>query len=155
MIGGIACLAGLALANKAASRTDQWTQVVATIERAGLRPGAVELTYRYDVAGSHQRKAAGTLGIRDESDGSALLERYGAGRPVLIYVNPSDPSQSVLEHPRRPSPWPIYPGVFLLIFGMALGIFFWRQQSRRSVVQPRKPSRPMSRLRPPPSIKRT
>lgn len=156
VIAGIAVLAALALANKAASRTDQWAQAIGTIEKAGLRAGVLELSYRYDVGGSQQRNAAGTIAVRDGSDNAALLERYGSGRPVLIYVNPSNPAESVLEHPRRPSPWPIYPGVFLIILGLALAIFSTRlQESRREPVQPRRPSPPMSRLRPPPPVKRS
>lgn len=157
VVAGVALLAGLALANQEASQSGRWTQAIATIEKSDVRTGAVDLSYRYEIAGREHRNPAGTLGIRDGSDRAALLERYAAGHRVLIYVSAANPAESVLELPPHPPSWPLFAGVFLLILGAALAIFFWRQRALRSRTKPirKRPTRPMSRLRPPPSIKRT
>jgi hypothetical protein len=74
---------------------------------------------------------------------------------VLIYVNPANPSEAVLELGRRPPQWPSVTGGLAMFAGIALSFGFWRlgtgRPQRKKV---KKPSRPLARLKPPPPIKR-
>jgi hypothetical protein len=149
---GIAFLAGLAVAQKKASRSDGWTQILATVEKADVRPGGVDIAYRYEVEGREHRNPSGTLTIRNSADQATLLDRYRPGRMMLAYVNPANPAESILEFPPKPASWPLIAGVVLVIVGVVLAIFSWRQRAQRQAVKrrPRRPTAPMSRLKPPP-----
>jgi hypothetical protein len=151
LIVGIAFLAGLAVAQKKASRCDGWTQIIATVEKADVRPGVLDIAYRYEVEGGEHRNPTGSLTIRGGADQAALLERYRPGRTMLAYVNPANPAESILEFPPKPASWPLIAGVVLLIIGVALAIFSWRQRAQRKPVKRpvRRPAAPMSRLKPP------
>jgi Protein of unknown function (DUF3592) len=152
LILGIAFLAGLAVAHKKASRSDGWTQIIATVEKADVRPGGLDVAYRYEVGGSQHRNPSGSLTIRAAADQATLLDRYRPGRTLLAYVNPANPAESILEFPPKPASWPLIAGVVLLIIGIVLAIFSWRQRAQRQSVKrrPRRPAAPMSRLKPPP-----
>lgn len=173
LFGGVPAIAGIALiviwamADKAATRGNDWTQVLATIESAKVQPGAVDIAYRYESGGRPYRNPAGHLTIRDGSKPDA---RYAAGRQILAYVNPATPSESILEPAPRPSSVNIIAGIVLIIIGLPLGFYFLREKQpqfrgRRKPVRkmtkpgtPSKPSnpgkpvsKPSSRLKPPPS----
>jgi hypothetical protein len=153
---GIGLLVNLAIASKAASRTDQWSQAIGRIETVAIRPNGVELSYRYEVGGTTHANPRGVLTVRNNPGEAALRSRYAPGRSVLIYVNPADAAESILEHPARPSYWPLYAAVFLIPAGIALALYAWRHPAK--AVPPkvnRTASPPLSRLRPPPSVKRT
>ena len=65
LFGGVPVIAGIALiamwwmASQAASRGTDWTQVAATIESANVRPGGVDIAYRYQFSGSEHRNPSG------------------------------------------------------------------------------------------------
>lgn len=151
LILGIVFLAGLAVAEKKASRSDGWTQIIATVEKADVRPGGMDIAYRYEVDGRELRNPSGGLTIRAGAEQATLVDRYRPGRTVLAYVNPVNPAESILEFPPKPASWPLIAGVVLLIIGIVLAIFSWRQRAQRKPVkQARRPAAPMSRLKPPP-----
>jgi hypothetical protein len=170
LFGGVPAIVGIALiviwamADNAASRGNDWTQVLATIESAKVQPGAVDIAYRYEYGGRPYRNPAGHLTIRGGAKPDA---RYAAGRQILTYVNPATPSESILEPAPRPSSVNIIAGVVLLIIGIPLAIFLLREKQpqfrgrRKPVRKMTKPGTPsksgkpttksMSRLKPPPS----
>jgi hypothetical protein len=153
---GIALLAFYGAATKRASRTNGWLQAVGFIEKATVRDGGADLVYRFEAGGAVHRNPNGT--ITDGSGRQAVAARYRAGRQVLVYVNPANAAESVLEHPRNPHPWPLIAGPILIIVGISLAIFFIRQPAllgAQKQAAARKAAPPMSRLRPPPAIKRT
>ena len=147
VLAGIAALVGALAAHRSASRADDWLQTRATIERVDGR----NVTYRYEAGGRAQRGTA----VSDQT--------HAAGAPVLVYVDPAEPAQSLLQLPRRPPVWPAFAGALSLLAGLAFGTYFLLHE-RKSTKAPapqqqakggRKPAPPLSRLRPPPSIKRT
>lgn len=173
LFGGVPAIAGIvlivmwAMADKAASRGNDWTQVLATIESANAQPGAIDIAYRYEYGGRSYRNPSGRLTLREGAKPSA---RYTAGGQVLAYVNPATPSESLLEPKRRPSSVNLIAGIVLLIMGIPVAIFLLRERQpqfrgRRRPVRkmtkpgtpskppskPSQPSRPSSRLKPPPS----
>ena len=158
LFGGVPVIAGIVLiamwvvADKTASRGNDWTQVLGTIESATVRAGAVDIAYRYEFAGSQHRNPSGRLTLRGNAASSAAA-RYAPGRTILAYANPAAPAESILEPNPRPSPINLIAGSVLAIMGLPIAIFFLRQKpSKRKPV--RKPSRPMSRLKPPPPVPR-
>lgn len=177
LFGGVPAIAGIALivmwamADKAASRGNDWTQVLATIESANVQPGGIGIAYRYEYAGRPYRNPSGHLALREGAKPSA---RYTAGGQILAYVNPDLPSESLLEPTPRPSSVNMIVGIVLLIIGLPVGIYCLREKQpefrgrRRPVRKMTKPgtpsksssgsnpankpvSKPSSRLKPPPS----
>lgn len=156
LIAGAVCLALYAGGQASASRGRDWTQRLGTIER--VTPEAV--TYRYEV---DERPHTMT-------DDRAQSGRYRQGQRVVIYVNPSNHAESLLELGRRPNPWTGAAGAVLLLIGAGVGAYALtlpRMPSQaanasdapaRTPTPPAKPARgsapPLSRLRPPPSIPR-
>jgi hypothetical protein len=83
-------------------------------------------------------------------------------------VNPADPKESLLALPARPPIWPALAGGLAILFGVALGVYVWRMPATTQHVPVpkkgtgpgngtapgRKPAPPLSRLRPPPAVKR-
>lgn len=162
LFGGVPVLAGIALivlwalADKEASRGNDWTQVVATIETATVRAGGIDIAYRYTAGGREHRNPAGHLTLRGNSPSATT--RYAAGKPVLAYVNPAAPAESLLEPKPRPSSITLIAGIVLLIIGIPIGVFFLRPQNptrpRAKKAPVRRPSKPLSRLKPPPPAPR-
>lgn len=154
LFGGVPVIAGIALivmwsmAVQAASRGTDWTQVVATIESANVRPGAADVAYRYQFGGGEYRNPSGTLTLRGDANSAAARLKTGAS--VLAYVNPKAPAESILEPRPAPSNVNLIAGIVLIIMGLPIIVFLARQkpQKRKRV---RKPTKPMSRLKPPPS----
>ena len=151
VLAGIAAIVFVLVAQASASRADRWSQVRATIERVD----ATGITYRYDTAAGPQRSVGTAAGT------------YNAGSQVLVYVNPADPKESLLQLPARPPIWPALAGGLAILFGVALGVYVWRMPVMQRVpiskkgtgpgngtAPGRRPAAPMSRLRPPPAVKR-
>lgn len=143
-----AALAGLALivaffANeKSSSASNLWTQALAKVDTvAAGDPAAVE--YRYSF---HGRDYAGK--------GNAQAGRFTAGQTALIYVNPGNPAESVIELGRRPSQWLWISGVFVLVFGTAVGLFNPPLTRPKKKPTLSKKARPMERLQVPKGIPR-
>ena len=153
LFGGLPVIAGIALigfwasTNAAASRESDRAQVLATIETASVQPGAVDLGYRYEFGGKEYRNPHGRLTVTSGAN------RYVAGRKVIAYVNPTTPSDSYLERSAAPSQQGLIAGVVLIVIGLPIGIYLLRDRSPRPK-RARTAARPMSRLKPPPSIPR-
>jgi len=160
VIAGIALIVLWALADAAASRGNDWTQVLATIESARAQEGALQIAYRYEHGGRQYRNPAGHLTLREGTHAGSIATRYAAGRQILAYVNPSAPPESILEPQPRPSPVNLIAGVVLLIIGLPIGGYLFLQKPARknnnnkNRKRARKPSAPLSRLKPPPSVPR-
>jgi hypothetical protein len=166
LFGGVPVIAGLALialwlqADQAASRGNDWTQVIATVESSTAQPDGLDLAYNYDYGGRQYRNPSGHLTIRQGAKSSA--KRYTAGREVLAYVNPTSASESLLEPLPRPSSANLIAGIVLLIIGLPVATYFLRARpttfvrSRNKRKPVRKPPtrRPMERLKPPPRAPR-
>lgn len=154
---GLVLVVSHALAGQAAARSDGWKQARGTIERVGRGKGQrlLDVSYRYVFGGREYRSERVTYGSLSKKDLPSRLRRYRAGRTVLIYVNPANPSEAVLELGRRPAQWPSITGGLAMFAGIVLSLGFWRIQignpQRKKI---KKTARPMSRLKPPPAIKR-
>jgi len=147
LVLGVALIVSSTMANKEASRTSHWTQAAGTIDRvAGTKSGEASASYELD--GREYRNEH--LSFRD------LREPYRTGQSVIVYVNPANPNESVLQHAPLPSPWLVAGGAFSALLGGVLAFYFRRQTTARVRRQPlrRKGGAPMSRLRPPAPIKR-
>ena len=149
VIAGIAVIAGFFVATKTATRSDRWTQAIATIERVSeVRPSA-EVLYVYTFRGREHRSAQ-----------QSRFGRFRAGQTVVVYVNPAAPAESILEHGPRPSHWFWIGGTFAILLGATLAAYLARTRSTANVrSEPRRKTtvnrpRPMSRLRPPDGIQR-
>lgn len=172
LIAGIVVLALYGAAHAEASSGNDWTQQIGTIEKDA------PLAYRYDVDGRTYRSGRVTFGDAAVNEERARALAYKTGQRVLVYVNPADPSEAVLELGRRPTSWvqPLAGGLLILI-GVALGVYHFAMQ-RPAAAHPRKTSPgdttlarrsapivrtgdttsrrtpPLSRLKPPPTVKR-
>ena len=170
LFGGVPAIAGLALiviwvmADQQAARGNDWTQVLATIETANVHPNAVDIAYRYQYGGRDHRNPAGRLTLRGNP--ASANARYAPGQQILAYVNPAAPAESHLEPKPAPSSVNLIAGVVLLIIGLPIGGYLLREKptsytprgrhnGKPSSKPPaRKPSKPMSRLKPPASTPR-
>jgi hypothetical protein len=118
LFGGVSVIAGIALivmwavSDQAASRGNDWTQVIATIESAHPQEGGLHISYRYEYASGQHRNPEGHLTIPEGARPGSITARYAAGRQVLAYVNPSAPAESISssgpavadQHDRRRRP---------------------------------------------------
>ncbi|HYC88050.1 MAG TPA: DUF3592 domain-containing protein [Thermoanaerobaculia bacterium] len=149
-LAGIAAIVSSTAAQRNASRANDWDQKRGTVERV---EGA-NVAYRYEAGGATQRGSAP----------ARPRVTYTAGRPVLVYVNPANPAESLLELPPLPPTWPLAAGSVLLLVAAVLA-FFALQEGRKTVAAAKPaPSKvggdtterrraaapPMSRLKPPP-----
>ena len=155
IVAGMAAIAGVYVKNEAASGKGKWEQTLATIDRVESQ----SVAYRY------------TSGGRALTSTAPLLpnDRFAPGGKVLIYVNPADRAQSLLRLPARPPQWPMVAGLVAVIVGAALAVYAWRatkttppapvqnaksslDSTQKGKKPERKPSPPLSRLRPPPQV---
>jgi hypothetical protein len=176
VIVGLAFLVNFNLAVQSAARSNGWNQARGTIESVAEKaPELLKVTVRYDVAGHEYRSDRVTLGTLRKEDVPPRLQRYQVGRTVLIYVNPQNPAEAVLELGHFPAKTPMWTGWVLIYLGAAIGfVLWWRMTHKRkkryrrrpgqtsTISQPRppaprpptltKPRRPTSR---PPSLTKT
>lgn len=154
---GIAMIVSYKLDASAVSRSDGWNQERGTIEKisAGtVQP--IDVTFRYEVGGREYRSSRVSLGTLEQSDVPARLKRYTVGRKVLVYVNPANPAEAVLELAKHPARGPLLLGWNIIYLGVAVAIVLWWRSKPRKRKRVRRPGRPMSRLKPPTvSTKRT
>jgi hypothetical protein len=151
VVAGIVAIVGVNSARKAADRFNDWSQTNATVDRVD---GSM-VTIRYEAGGSNRRVPA------EGREGAS----YRPGESVLVYVNPADPMEAILELPPRPSTWPITAGAVSILVGALLLGFLWRggmskpsTTTRRgpgdATGTRRRPAPPLARLQPPPGVKR-
>ena len=147
VILGIVLIATYTMAIQSAGHTSLWKQAAGTIETvAGTESG--ELAVRYEHDGREYRS--------EHLAFHARRDPYRVGQPVIVYVNPANPAEAMVEAARRPSPWQPIGGGFAVLLAGTLVLFFRRQIALPTLRKPvRKPAAPMSRLRPPTPIKRT
>jgi uncharacterized protein DUF3592 len=148
---GIALIASYKVDATAAARSDGWTQARGTIEKIaeGTERNPIDVTFRYEFSGREYRANQVTLGKLTKKDVPSRLAHYTVGRTVLIYVNPANPSEAVLELGKHPARGPLVAGSNLIYLGIAVAVVLWwrgRQRTRRRV---RRPGQPMSRPKPP------
>lgn len=152
IVAGIAVIVSSTAAQRKASRADGWDQKRGIVERV---EGA-NVAYRYDAGGGTHR---GQAPARPRFV-------YKVGKPVLVYVNPAAPAESLLELPARPATWPVLAGALALLVGAALAFWSWQEGRRTPLSRAKRPARPsgdtttrrkaapMSRLKPPPPTPR-
>jgi Protein of unknown function (DUF3592) len=159
-VAGITAIVSVTSAQRSASRSDEWTQKRAVVERVD----GGNVTYRYEMGGATHR---GTGPARR----GAI---YNTGGPVLVYVNPENAAESLLDLPPRPPAWPAVAGGVALLFALALAGWAFLQGGGKSpgpTQKPRdfsgtgtntrtrrpgtaaKPAKPLARLQPPPPVK--
>lgn len=154
IVAGLAAIAGVYAKNEAASGKGKWEQTLATVDRVE----AQSVAYRYTSGG---RALTSTAPLQPN-------DRFAPGGKVLIYVNPADRAQSLLHLPARPPQWPMVAGLVAVIVGASLALYFWRatktparpgaqtaksfDSTQKGKKAERKPSPPLSRLRPPPQV---
>ena len=150
VLAGVAAIVSVSVATRHAARADHWMQVRATVER--VEGGSV--AYRYEAGGTTH---GGTAPARK----GAI---YTVGGPVLVYVNPANAAESLLDLPPRPATWPTAAGVVMLLAGAALGFWSWQGARPKEGSAPRQaPAKgtgdttsrrrkapPLARLQPPP-----
>ena len=155
VIAGIAAIVSVQMAEKNADRANDWTQVRAKVERAG----GTSVAYQYDAGGATQHATGQTQRARN----------YRVGDPVLVYVNPANPGDSLLELPPRPPTWPTMAGAVSILIGALLLGFYWRDSHAHSFARKkfvagdttgtgtgtrrRRKAPPLARLQPPPAVK--
>lgn len=138
-----------------ALRMRQWEPVQVELLEARLAPSRtsdgnttyrVHARYRYEVAGrayTGERVAvsnmADNLGDYWYQLGWRLQNARQNGKPVMAWVNPSDPTQAVLDRELR---WSLlaFWSLFLVIFGgVGSGLLVWARQSWRKAARPEHP----------------
>ncbi|HVE70549.1 MAG TPA: hypothetical protein VNI54_04205 [Thermoanaerobaculia bacterium] len=149
VIGGIVAIVSVNRAEKNADRANDWTQVSAKIDQAN---GSM-VTVRYESGGSTRRMTV------PATPGAT----YSTGESRVIYVNPSDPMDVLLELPPRPPTWPMTAGVVSIVVGAILFGYFLREASMNPSARKktsgeatggrRRPAPPLARLQPPPGAK--
>lgn len=151
IVAGIAMIVSSSAAQREASRADTWDQKRGVVER--VEGGNV--AYRYEAGGATHR---GQAPARPRFI-------YTAGKPVLVYVNPAAPAESLLELPGRPSNAPLLAGAVALLVGAAIAVG-GLLLGRGTPAPAKKPGKvsgdttarrqapPMSRLKPPPPAPR-
>jgi hypothetical protein len=110
-----------------------WPKVNGVVTHSRNAPGSrtigVDIGYRYTAdgrsyEGDRYRFQALTTGVRMRGrDVDMILGRYRVGEPVKVSVNPSDPTDSVLEAgPDAESVIPLILGLILLRFALAKSV---------------------------------
>jgi len=152
---GIGLIIAFTRASESATQTSGWRQAAGVVDRVGVGD-AEEVAYHYKVEGSEHR---GTQAIANRRD------RYRAGQALIVYVNPTLPTESRLEPAPHPSPWLWIGGTFSILVAATLASYSRfakrrplpkKRPHKKSAPKPNVPrkSAPMSRLRPPAPLKR-
>jgi hypothetical protein len=88
------------------------TIVNSTIKKQSSRPGTcqytpiIEYEYSYeDKTYSSSKRRAGNYASGVSADAEAICSRYPVGNQVKVYIDPEDPSNSVLEFGTTPLSW--------------------------------------------------
>ena len=131
-----------------------WVQVEAKLASGGYESNRGDDGYTYKAYAMYsyvvdgQTYIARRVGISSGSDnigryqqeiGRNLSEAYTKGEPILVYVNPDDPSQAIIDRGIR---WGMigFKSIFLLVFGgvgLGLLIFVWRAPTEKDTSEPR------------------
>jgi hypothetical protein len=153
LAGAVAIIANRTAARNA-QRSVDWTQAVGTV----VRFAAGRVAYRYEPS-------------RGAVQNGEALARLGAnyreGGKVLVYVNPANPAESLIDFPPRPSTIPSVVGGIALLAGLVLAVGAWSMErapagggGRKTVAgksagetTTRRRQPPLARLQPPPPVK--
>lgn len=121
-IAGVGAFTGFLFTLFAVLGAQQWNAVDGRIRDSAVveRDGAyrADIAYTYEVDGGRYMADRVFFGI-EEGSAYDLVDRYPAGAPVTVYVNPSDPQEAVLE--RRLGEESIVTGIVSAVF-IAAGI---------------------------------
>ena len=137
-----------------AYRMNSWVQVEAQVLDGGYNThrGDDSYTYesyaRYRYTLGNETYVADRVSISGGSDnvgdyhqdiGSNLSRAHASGERILVYVNPGDPSQAVIDRGIR---WGLigFKSIFLFVFGgvgLGLLIFTWRAAKEKDKSDPR------------------
>ena len=137
-----------------AYQMQDWVQVEARLSAAGYRTHSGEdsdtyeayATYHYVVQGQTYRgdrvglaKGADNIGDYQRDIGRNLSRAQTSGEAILVYVDPNDPSQSVIDRGVR---WGLmgFKSIFLFVFGgvgLGLLILTWRAPKDKDHSDPR------------------
>ena len=154
VIAGIAAIVSVQMAEKNSDRANDWTQTRAKVERAA----GSSVSYSYEAGGATHRATGQTQ----------RAANYRAGETALVYVNPANAGESMLELPPRPPTWPTMAGAVAILVGALLLGFYWRDSHAKSFARKkfvagdttgtgtgtrRRKAPPLARLQPPPSVK--
>ena len=125
---------------KSVKGIDQWANVEAVIIESRMEsvsfhnpsnsgPGNLSgwkpaITYKYNFSGSEYKNTRYTIMPSESTDYDnikSIVNSYPVGSNTIIYVNPENPSESVLSRSdRAPSKILFITGVILIITGLAL-----------------------------------
>jgi hypothetical protein len=145
VLAGLFAIVSVNVGRRNAARSNDWIQTRATLERAD----ETNVAYRYEAGGGTHRAVAPRVP-------RAL---YKMGRPVLVYVNPANPAESILQHPPIPPILPAVLGAMALLAGAALGFWAWYEAKTKPAkpaakvsgdTTTRRKAPPLSRLKAPP-----
>jgi hypothetical protein len=137
-----------------AYRMNSWVQIPAQVLEGGYHTdsGGDSTTYeayaRYRYTVGSETFVADRVSISGGSDnvgdyhqeiGSNLSRAHAAGEAILVYVNPADPSQAIIDRGIR---WGLvgFKSIFLFVFGgvgLGLIIFSWRAPKEKDKSDPR------------------
>lgn len=139
-----------------------WTPVEATVLRSEVVRGTAHtkhgtratfrpyVAYAYEVGGSRfedDRYGLGKVSTSDPGTAHRAVAKHPAGSRATVWVDPDDPSRSVLSDPRGPIPAAQYVFVaFPLVFlGIGLAALFCSLRDRRLAGAPPSPGPPVLR----------
>ena len=159
---GIGCLIGVGSTLWSWLSAQQWEEVPAKIIEAELVSNSgsksttysVKASYKYDYKGTSYTgtrvsfsTGSDNIGDFHQRTSAELIEHRDSGEPFHCFVDPSDPSKSVLYRDLRYGPL-LMLGVFGLVFGgvgigiMWFGIFGRGREKRREEISKLYPTEP-------------
>ena len=137
-----------------AFRMNNWVQVEAQLLDGGYSSHRGDDSYTYEAYARYRYTVQGQtfvaerVGISGGSDnigsyqqqiGSNLSRAHASGESILVYVNPDDPSQAIIDRGIR---WGMvgFKSIFLFVFGgvgLGLLILIWRSPKPKDKTAPR------------------
>lgn len=116
LAAGLGILAQFWSVQQLSKRVQGWPSVAGKVLSAQMHTGrgskstlySARITYDYEVKGHHHRGHRvylDAVSTSNFSDAQAILNAFPAGKTVLVYYDPSDPSESVLRRSSGGGSW--------------------------------------------------